>query len=543
MTRRWRWAVSTVIVAAICVPFASAAPSVAAPSAAGSASVLVIVPITVPPVSAGLLDAETLTSYTGVTGLLTQELNAVINKPVTLAVDPMIVASIRVLGDDVPPTASAWLARLEASTNERFALQWADANVTAPMQVGNARVLAPTSLDFALDPSAFSTETATPTDSPEPSTTATPGAGGGAPPLPTTASLQEVSRAVGGVVWPRASSVSAKNLKTAAASGFGVAILSPDNVSTATSNAVVRIGDTSVIVTNPTVSASFEQAVRTGTGVPAIRAVIAANAGSTTVIALDREIQWTQASFGRSIGALFAGSSIRQATLSQLAANASVSAKVVDHENEASYLGSVATAMERERLDRGFATITENPAVIAGQRRVELLAALSNGWLDGTDQSRNALQAFDDASTTLRSSVKVVKSSSILLLADRSTIPVVVENSLDQAVTVYVSVRPTTPLLSVENSRVELTIGPNSQRKALVPVQSLSNGEVDLRVGVLRADGGLVGAAKTVRITVQAGWETPVTYVMAGIVVVILVLGFYRTISKRRAARAASNDD
>ena len=80
--------------------------------------------------------------------------------------------------------------------------------------------------------------------------------------------------------------------------------------------------------------------------------------------------------------------------------------------------------------------------------------------------------------------MQIVRSSAITLWADRGSLPVVVENNLSQAVTVYIRVRPSLPLLRVEDDFVELTIEPNSQRKAQIPVQSISNGDVDLQISL-----------------------------------------------------------
>ncbi len=194
--------------------------------------------------------------------------------------------------------------------------------------------------------------------------------------------------------------------------------------------------------------------------------------------------------------------------------------------------------LELEQLDASFASIAARPELITQKRRVELLAALSARWLTTDSLEAAAEDAFSQDSNTLRSSVKIVKSSSIFLLADRTTVPVVVGNELDQEVTVYISVRPSTPLLSVDESLVKLVIGPDSQRKAPIPVKSISNGIVDLRIDLIRPDGNVLGNPTHVRITVQAGWETPVTVGIAGLVVAVFILGFFRTLAKRRRARA-----
>ena len=75
-----------------------------------------------------LLDAETLTTYTAPGGLLTRQLDAVVGTTVAIGLDPMIVASIRVLGT-AAPAVGARLPRAPGDwSNEVFLLAYADAD-------------------------------------------------------------------------------------------------------------------------------------------------------------------------------------------------------------------------------------------------------------------------------------------------------------------------------------------------------------------------------------------------------------------------------
>jgi hypothetical protein len=116
---------------------------------------------------------------------------------------------------------------------------------------------------------------------------------------------------------------------------------------------------------------------------------------------------------------------------------------------------------------------------------------------------------------------------------------VTISNDLNQSVTVYVTVRPLTPLVKVENSFVAITVEPRSQRKAQIPVQSLSNGTVQLEVSLHRSSGVNVGETAYVSTVVQAGWETPVTIGFAVAVVLVFAAGIVRTVVRRRRARAS----
>ena len=81
--------------------------------------VSVVVPITAPWGEDGILDAETLATATAPTGVLTGALDEVLATTATVALDPMIPASIRLLGSAAPESAVEWLDRLEAGPDGR----------------------------------------------------------------------------------------------------------------------------------------------------------------------------------------------------------------------------------------------------------------------------------------------------------------------------------------------------------------------------------------------------------------------------------------
>ncbi len=132
-------------------------------------------PVTLPATPDGVIGANALAAATSVDGTLQQQLDAAEDHNVAVAVDPRIIASIRLLGQDAPSTATAWLDRLEGLRNETFALPWADADVTGLRQAGADGIPGVISLDQQVDEDHFpgaSTPTPTPTG---PTASATPG--------------------------------------------------------------------------------------------------------------------------------------------------------------------------------------------------------------------------------------------------------------------------------------------------------------------------------------------------------------------------------
>jgi hypothetical protein len=521
--------------------FSGVVPAVAL-AASTATTITIIAPITVPAPAEGLLDAATLEQYTGVGGLLTRELDEVVDRPVTLAIDPMIIASIRLLGTDSPASATDWLRRLEAATNESFALQWADADAVSPLHAGATAVLSPTGLDFAIVPSRFSDTQVENTPSPDPDATTEPGADTGTPSLPSTASLLDFPYTLPGVVWAPTSGVTHDDLTALAADGLTTVLLASSKLSARGRAASGHIGESTVIAIDEKASRTLSEAGATIQAREQLETQLADDRTAHLVVALDRTTDWATVGTGRVLSELLADSHRVPTDIADIVTSTSGTASLAKVDATPDRDRSVTSLLELERLDSAFATIAARPEFITQKRRVELLSALSIRWQTDPSREADARHTYTEESTALRSSVKVVKSSSIFLLADRATVPVVIGNTLDQAVTVFITLRPSTPLLSVDETRVKLVIAPDSQRKALIPVKSISNGVVDLRIDLTRADNGTVGNSTHVRITVQAGWETPVTFAIAALVVAVFILGFYRTLAKRRRERAHNDD-
>ncbi|MEO7015982.1 MAG: DUF6049 family protein, partial [Leifsonia sp.] len=107
----------------------------------------VVLPIVAPSTAKGVLSATDLATYTAPNGVLTRDLDGLDGLPkhttVGLGIDPMIVASIRALGNAAPASARDWLQRLTALPNDTFSLGFGDADLTGQLQSGLTQPLAP----------------------------------------------------------------------------------------------------------------------------------------------------------------------------------------------------------------------------------------------------------------------------------------------------------------------------------------------------------------------------------------------------------------
>lgn len=500
-------------------------------------------PLTTPGESAGLLSAETLAAVTAESGALTRTLAASTGRAVLLAIDRRVIASITALGDDAPASALDFLDRLRSVPNESFLLPWADADPVAPLAASGVTLPQPEGTGRLVTEVLGGDPVATPSPSDDPSE--------GPDDVETVAATQSIADlltvvpTLDGVIWPERSGFSADAVDAVAAEGTRV-IVTPSSA-LESSAAVQRYGETVLLRADEALAEAAQAAVSAASqqqfdrAIARVSALIAAAAaqspGSPALITLDREAPRVNDrlldTLVQTISLPWSTAATTSAAIARPASDAVVRDLALDESREA----AVAAALEAESADRQFADIALAPALIADVRRLELLGALSLGWGEG---SVEALRGFVSESQALRASVQVVESSAILLLTDRATLPVTVQNDLDVAVRVFVRVDPDTAQLRVLDSAVEAVVEPRSQARALVPVESLTNGDVDITVTVRDAQGRVLSEPTRVSLSLQAGWETAGTIIVAAAVAVLFIVGIVRDLRKRRRRSADS---
>lgn len=535
-------------------PAALPAGAAAAAEAPGVVQLAIAVPLVVPEGTAGLLSAETLAQYTSPLGLLSRQLDSVIDRPVAIGVDPAVIASIRILGTDAPSSATDWLDRLEGATNETFALAWSDADITLATQAGYPTIPGPESLDFAVDPALFAPVTAEPETTPTPTPTTDPVDPDEPviPTLPTTEELLDWPYSLTGIAWPRDDTVVTADLASISATGDDTTILSSGNVSAgAATGSVATVGNETVLVSDAGISAALRTAAGslnvedwrsavTSLG-EAVSAWGAPRAGATAFATMDRSRLIGGSRLADTIDALNADPGIALVSMSDALGTRSAEAALVDQPQPEESVTRVQRMLASEIADRDFATVAADPAAITSERRLLLLALLSASWTTSPEGWAAAVDDYLSDSRELRDSVHVVAGSSFTFIADRAGLPIAVNNDLDQAVTVYIDLRPQTAQLAVGDTPVELVLEPNSQARGDVPVQAISNGEVRVSVTLTSPTGVVIGDVTSADINVQAGWETPVVVVLAVLVVAFFGFGIVRNIVVRRRRRAADD--
>ncbi len=544
LIRRAGAVLALVLGLAVALPFAGSAPAEAA-DPSQPVRLAIAVPITVPASSIGLIDADALEAYTRPLGLLTQQLDAVYGRQVAIGVDPMIIASIRALGSTAPESALAWLTRLEDAPNQIFPLGYGDLDLTLATQAGAAVLPVPTSIP--LDPGIVAPEEPTGTPSPEPTADADEPVG---PDLPDVDDLLAWSYSTTGLAWPREGTVIAGDLQAIGASEYTTAIVSSSNLTRGPSSTpTTEVGGMTVLVSDAGVSDALRAAATTdpakwGEAMTALRNAIAAAASiqpgeqATVFATLSRDVPISATRLAETLDSLEVDAAVTSIPLSLALASQPDSAVVVDSPQPADRVAQANLLLAADADVERFATIANDPAAITGPERLALLALLSTSWESSQSGWPAAIADQLAATSELTTLVQVGETSRLNLLADRQTLPIPIVNGLAQAITVIVTVDPDRPILAIEDRSVEVTIEPNSQTNALIPVQAVSNGTVQIEVTLASATGVPVGGAKSVEVVVNAGWETPIFVVLASGVVLLFVGGIVRNIVRRRKAAA-----
>ncbi|MDJ0348699.1 DUF6049 family protein [Cryobacterium sp. PH29-G1] len=534
-----------------------------------------VLPITTPDSATGLIAATDLGTYTSSVGLLTDQLNAAINAPMTtIAIDPRIIASIRVLGTAAPASAVAWLDRLAQASNDIFPLGYADSDIALQAQAGAATLLAPTSFAAAIDPSRFVVPTAAPSPdvtsdptgmpsvtsrtktetTPSPTPTPTPTMEPGETVIPSTSDLLAWNYTSTSIGWPTAGQVARTDLDVFAANGLSTIILSSGNVEQSdvfTPNTAVTLPTGQGLVSDSALSAMIRAAAEATTEdewrvktseAAALLAIVSAenpNSARTLLVTFNRNGLTSSPRAGQTLAALSA-TPWTNATSLQSALD-SIPATTVSFQDRAIDTSRVTLArslLEREAAIAEFATILADPIAVTAPTRLDLLALLDTTWDSQVSVWQEQVTTSLAASFDLLHAVTVTTRGPIIVVGSKVDLRITLNNALDQAVTVRTEIVPSNGRLVVGDT-LETTIQPNSAQSVSVPLSAaVGNGDVVLRVTLYTLNGVPLGRSAPIDVSVRADWEGVGASIFAVLVVGFFGFGILRNIARRRRERA-----
>lgn len=528
------------------------------PTGSDEIGIGVLVPITAGRLAAGLLTAEQLTVLTAPGGALSAQLDGVEGTPAVLAVDPAVPASIRVLGTAAPATATAWLERLESLPNSRFALQFGDADVAAQIEAGLSAPLEPTSLTAYMSPDDFAPE-AEPTAEPEPTPTPTPTAENDdptAPDLPTLPALLDIgpnSRA--GIFWPVAGTAGPDVVnalgRLTVDDQAAMTVISSGSTSAGAAGGTVpahgAAGDSPVLAYDADVSAALAEA--SGLESTSLRGAALAEAtaylafataetdGAPLLVTLGRNPDRSRVALGATIGAAIDAPGVTPFTLGGLINSAVDEVEIEDAADQAARASVTSALLEDEGELARFATILDDPSLLTGPQRAEILQLLGTGWLPDETAWAAAIAQHRATTQITLDSVGLVPSPAINLYGANVGLRFWVRNDLPYPVNLVLYVNPNDLRLDVQRAN-PLVAQAASNSRVEVPVQArVGNGDVTLDLQLRSRASVAIGEPESVEVTVRAEWESVGLVILATVVGGLLLLGVVRTILRIRGRR------
>jgi len=534
--------------------------------------VSVAMPITAPATAAGLIAPADLATYTGPNGILTRELNGVLDQPtVAIGIDPMIIASIRVLGTAAPASTQAWLRELEQARNQIFPLQFGDADVAGQVQAGATDLLQPLSFTYSMDPNnqkvplvvgennqpgapggtaAGATATATPAPTTGPS-------------LPSMSELLAWPYTLHDIAWPPDNSVRAADLPVFAKNGLTTTILDGGNTNAGTlshtPNPALPVSGGRALVADDAVSDALRAAATAATdsawraamaGLNAQLAMIGTEKAPDQVVfaTLDRTGPVSSQLLSQTFSALTSMPWVTPASLTDaIASTTEPQLEVKDAPESATRVSSITGLLARESGAAGegpslagFATVLDDPTMLTGPSRNQLLSLLGVNWLSAQNNWPAAVSASLTASGKILDSVQIVPPGNISQLSNEALIPITVSNAFTLPVSIVLRTTPSNARLEID-SDTSKTVPPGGSAKLLVPVKAqVGNGKVQLTMGLFSPTGVQIGAIQTATVDVHADWEGLGALVIGILVVLLFGFGLFRTIRRHRKEQAGA---
>ena len=506
-----------------------------------SAQVGVVVPITSTPADGALLSAAELTDLTAPEGALTAQLDGVAGTPAVLAIDPLIPAAIRSLGTSAPASATEWLTRLSSLPNERFALQYGDADATVQAQSSFSDLLPPLPFTPFLDEVNFVEVDDSTTPSPSPSPTPS------GPVLPTTDELTEIRSVDSGILWP------VGDVNTADLEAFNeyldtdVTTILPSTSLAAYSGARADVDGNDVLVIDTAASAAFsaaatmtDQHAREADITEGIAHLALSAPQTPLLVGLDRSEARTSDALRASILSL--STIATPVDLSALRASAPTPATLAgaSEESVATRVSTLSDLLSDETRLTAFASILDDPLLLRSPERLRLLRVISVG---AAETFVADAAAHREATTTTMNAVGVQEPSPIQLFTSAAPLPVWVRNDLPWPVTVRLTSTPSDARLDVDPA-TEVVAQPASNTRVKVPVSArVGSGTLTVNFSLNSPTGVQIGVDQTATVTVRAEWENIGLGILGGLIVLLLSLGIVRTVVRRKKDRTAESDD
>lgn len=129
--------------------------------------------------------------------------------------------------------------------------------------------------------------------------------------------------------------------------------------------------------------------------------------------------------------------------------------------------------------------------------------------------------------------IEVAPTRTVNVMNSDADFPVTLSNRGEFPVTVEVALE-TSDVRLQSNQWVEVTVPTKGSIIAQIPVAAVGSGDVSARVVARTPDGMILDASQEIDVRVRAGLEDALTWIVAGIVGILFVIGLVRTLRKGR---------
>lgn len=461
---------------------------------------------------------------------LSQVFEAAERHNATIAIDPRILAGIRVLGSDAPAAAVTLLESIEKSAAPIILLQFADADPAVQAALGFDELLKP--IGFSRAQSKSDSAPATPKAD---ETLANPEGE-----LPEFDGLLDLSNAKPGA-WPADGEVDSATLGLLRNAGLTSLVLDSQNVSAATSSRV-EISDFEALIANQQLGEAARDSIAAdstteraaGSARLAAGLALSAQLGEAgAVLAIDRaaladspnplaifdeldSFAWAQAVSERQ----------------QAAGTASLRAGTATEDRRELLR---ATLVRAEQID-ALAPLLRNPDYLHEYQRERVLQALSAGSASPLVDFVALDERIKQRDEQLLLGVHPVVTENTQLVGTLSHIPITLNNALPFDALVNLHATPTSAAISVSTRNFEVRVPADGTANVLVPVHSrISSGDTGLELEVQDHARERVFTTALLPLTLRTTIETVMIWVFGSAAALLLGFGIFRSIRRRRS--------
>lgn len=178
-------------------------------------------------------------------------------------------------------------------------------------------------------------------------------------------------------------------------------------------------------------------------------------------------------------------------------------------------------------------SVVTDPAALVGDPGDTLLATAATSWRADPDGRWDYTATTDTLGQQVSRALAVLPSSTINVIAASADLPLRLHSDLDQDATVTIHLAPSSVRLQ-SGEDVTVTVPAHSDHAVTVPVRAVGSGDVDVVVELRAQDGTVIAPLTELHTRVRADWESVGTRVVAIVLVVLLAAGIWRTVRRGR---------